>query len=60
VTGNYSAVLSRLGRRFEDLEIRRGFTVFQIMIIPDEHRRNFLIMKHDPTHYDQLFEHNKR
>jgi DNA polymerase I len=31
VTGNSSAILSRLDRRFEALEIRRGFTVFQQM-----------------------------
>jgi hypothetical protein len=36
VTGNSSAILSRLDRRFEALEIRRGFTVFQLMTILEE------------------------
>jgi DNA polymerase I len=26
--GNYSSILSRLDRKFQDLEIRRAFTVF--------------------------------
>jgi len=29
-------VLSRLDRRFQDLEIRRAFTVFQLMTILEE------------------------
>ncbi|MDD1753373.1 MAG: hypothetical protein LUQ38_09845 [Methanotrichaceae archaeon] len=33
VTGNYSGILSRLHRRFTELEIRRGFTTFQLMTI---------------------------
>jgi DNA polymerase I len=33
ICGNYSSVLSRLDRRFQDLEIRRAFTVFQLMTI---------------------------
>jgi hypothetical protein len=33
ITGNYSGILSRLYRRFTGLEIRRGFTTFQLMTI---------------------------
>ncbi|HSD56648.1 MAG TPA: hypothetical protein VLB04_00595, partial [Methanotrichaceae archaeon] len=36
VSGNYSAILSRLDRRFEALEIRRAFTVFQLMTVLEE------------------------
>ncbi len=36
VTGNYSAILSRLYRRFMDRDIRRGFAVFQLMTILDD------------------------
>lgn len=28
ICGNYSSVLSRLDRRFQELDIRRAFTVF--------------------------------
>jgi hypothetical protein len=33
ITGNYSGILSRLHRRFTELEIRRSFTTFQLMTI---------------------------
>lgn len=33
VCGNYSSILSGLNRRLEDIEVRRAFTVFQLMII---------------------------
>ncbi len=36
VCGNYSAILSKLDRRFEALEIRRAFTCFQLMTILEE------------------------
>ncbi len=44
ISGNYSAILSKLDRRFEALEIRRAFTCFQLMTILEEalldhHRR---------------------
>ncbi|MDD1757937.1 MAG: hypothetical protein LUQ22_04310 [Methanotrichaceae archaeon] len=33
VTGDFSGILSRLHRRFTELEIRQGFTTFQLMTI---------------------------
>jgi hypothetical protein len=33
ICGIYSSVLSQLDRKFQDLEIRRAFTVFQLMTI---------------------------
>ncbi|VVB62845.1 Uncharacterised protein [uncultured archaeon] len=33
ISGNYSSILSKLDRRFKDIEIRRDFTVFQLMSI---------------------------
>jgi hypothetical protein len=33
ISGYYSSILSRLDPRFKDLEIRRAFTVFQLMTI---------------------------
>jgi DNA polymerase I len=48
VTGNYSAVLSKLDRRFEALEILRGFTVFQLMTILEEAHHSIILIEHDP------------
>ena len=45
VTGNYSGVLSRLHRRFTKLEIRRGFTAFQLMTILEEVCRILIIVE---------------
>jgi hypothetical protein len=36
LTGNYSSILSRPHRRFTELEIRRGFTTFQLMTLLEE------------------------
>ncbi len=56
VTGNYSAVLSRLDRRFEALEIRRGFTVFQLMTILEESHHSIILIEHDPLLYEDARE----
>jgi hypothetical protein len=49
VTGNSSAILSRLDRRFEALEIRRGFTVFQLMTILEDAHHSLILIEHDPA-----------
>ncbi len=56
VTGNYSAILSRLDRRFEALEIRRGFTVFQLMTILEENHHSLIFIEHDPLLYEDAAE----
>jgi DNA polymerase I len=56
VCGNYSAILSRLDRRFETLEIRRGFTVFQLMTILEEAQRSLILVEHDPMLYEDARE----
>jgi hypothetical protein len=48
VTGNYSGILSWLHRRFTELEIRRGFTTFQLMTILEEACHSLIIVEHDP------------
>ena len=50
--GNYFSVLSRLDRRFQDLEIRRAFTVFQLMTILEEPRHSLIVIEHDPLLYE--------
>lgn len=56
VTGNYSAVLSHLDRRFETLKIRRGFTVFQLMTILEEAHHSLIFIEHDPLLYEDAQE----
>ena len=56
ICGNYSRILSRLDRNFTDLEVRRAFTVFQLMTIPEENHHCFLIVEHDPLLYEDAGE----
>jgi hypothetical protein len=56
ISGNYSSILSRLDRRFQDLEIRRAFTVFQLMTILEEARHTLIIIEHDPLLYEDAAE----
>ncbi len=41
-------------RRFQDLEIRRAFTVFQLMNILEEARHSLIIIEHDPLLYEDV------
>ena len=52
ICGNYSAILSLLDRRFQDLEIRLAFTVFQLITILEEARHSLIIIEHDPMLYE--------
>lgn len=56
ICGNYSGILSSLDRRFEDLEVRRAFTVFQLMTILEENHHTILFIEHDPTLYEDAAE----
>jgi hypothetical protein len=56
VCGNHSGILSKLDRRFQDLEIRRAFTVFQLMTILEEARHSLILIEHDPLLYEQAVE----
>jgi hypothetical protein len=56
VTGNYSGILTHLDRRFTELEIRRGFTAFQIMTILEEARHSLIFVEHDPMLYEDAKE----
>lgn len=51
MTGNYSAILSSLDRRFEALEISRGFAIFHLMTIMDENHHSLIHMEHAPLIY---------
>jgi DNA polymerase I len=56
VCGNYSAILSSLDRRFQDLEIRRAFTTFQLMTILEETHHSLILIEHDPLLYEDSTE----
>jgi len=56
VSGNYSGILSKLDRRFTELEVRRGFTVFQLMTILEEAHHSLIIVEHDPMLYEDAAE----
>ncbi|MDD1758241.1 MAG: hypothetical protein LUQ22_05860 [Methanotrichaceae archaeon] len=56
VTGNFSGILSRLHRSFTELEIRRGFTSFQLMTILEEAYHSLIIIEHDPILYEDSAE----
>jgi DNA polymerase I len=56
IGGNYSRILSRLNRNITELEVRRAFTVFQLMTILVENHHSFLIVEHDPLLYEDAGE----
>jgi hypothetical protein len=56
VAGNYSAILSDLDRKFTNLDIRRGFTVFQLMTILEEASHSLIFVEHDPMLYEDAEE----
>ena len=56
ISGNYSRILSRLNRNITELEVRRAFTIFQLMTILEENHHSFLIVEHDPLLYEDAGE----
>ena len=56
ISGNYSVIFSKLDRRFTELDIRRGFTVFQLMTILEEAHHSLIIVEHDPLLYEDAGE----
>jgi hypothetical protein len=52
ICGNHSSILSRLDRRFQDMEIRRAFSAFQLMTILEEARHSLILIEHDPQLYE--------
>jgi hypothetical protein len=56
VSGNHSGILSKLDRKFTDLEVRRAFTTFQLMTILEEIQHSLVIVEHDPLLYEDAAE----
>jgi hypothetical protein len=44
---NYSGILSNLDRKLTNMEIRRPFTVFQLLTVLEEVRQSIIIVEHD-------------
>ncbi|MEM2943673.1 MAG: hypothetical protein QW083_01170 [Methanomassiliicoccales archaeon] len=53
ISGNYSTILSRLNRRFSEFDVRRAFTVFQLIKILKEHHHSFIFIEYDPTLFSE-------
>ena len=56
ICGNFSRILSGLDRRFASLQVRRAFTVFQLMAVLEDSRHTLLIIEHDPLLYEDAEE----
>ncbi len=56
VCGNYSSILNSLDRRFEALDIRRAFTVFQLMTVLEQNHHTIVIIEHDSMLYEDAQE----
>jgi len=52
VCGNYSRLLTGMKRRSAHFEVRRAFTVFQLLTILREAHHTILFIEHDPTLYE--------
>ena len=49
VCGNYSRLLSRIGLRTAEFDIRRAFTSSQLLSILDDAHQTFVFLEHDPS-----------
>jgi hypothetical protein len=52
VCGNYSRLLSGIRRRSAHFEVRRAFTLFQLLTILREAHHTILFLEHDPSLYE--------
>ncbi len=52
ICGNFSRVLSKIRDRCINFDIRRAFTVFQLLKILEESHQTSIFMEHDPTLYE--------
>jgi hypothetical protein len=53
VCGNYSRLLSRIGLRNAEFDVRRAFTASQLLSIADDAHHGFVFVEHDPTLYSE-------
>lgn len=53
VCGNYSRLLSRIGMRNAEFDVRRAFTASQLLSIAEEAHQTFVFIEHDPALYSE-------
>lgn len=53
VCGNYSRIISRIGLRNAEFDVRRAFTASQLLSIAEEAHQTFIFIEHDPTLYSE-------
>lgn len=56
IGGNFSRLLNGINRSSGNFEIRRAFTVHQLLTILRENYHSIVIVEHDPTIYDDAVE----
>jgi hypothetical protein len=56
ISGNFSRLLNGINRNSGKFDIRRAFTVHQLLTILQEEYRSIVIVEHDPTLYDDAGE----
>jgi len=54
VSGNYSRLMSDINRSSANFEVRRAFTVFQLLTILNESYHTIVLVEHDPTLYEGI------
>jgi len=52
VSGNYSRILTQVGRSAGHFEVRRAFTAHQLLAILQEAAHTVVFIEHDPTLFD--------
>ena len=52
VSGNYSRLLSSIGRSSRNFEVRRAFTAHQLFTILKEASHTVVLVEHDPTLFE--------
>ncbi|HUH79394.1 MAG TPA: hypothetical protein VLY83_05800 [Methanoregula sp.] len=56
VSGNYSRILTRVGRSSSNFDVRRAFTAHQLFTILQEAAHTVIFIEHDPTLFDGAWE----
>ena len=56
VSGNYSRVLTHVGRTSTNFDVRRAFTAHQLFTILNEISHTVVFIEHDPTLFDGAWE----
>jgi DNA polymerase I len=52
ICGNYSRILSGIGRTSDNFEVRRPFTADQFLTVVNEASHTIIFIEHDPTLFD--------